>query len=78
MAVKANIHEAKSNLSKLIELMLEGEEVIIAKAGKPIARLVPIREREDERELGFYEGKIELLDDVDQPLPDDVAEEFYK
>jgi len=78
MPIKANIHDAKTNLSKLIKLAIEGEEVIIAKAGKPVAKLVPFVEKSTERELGFLKGKIELRDDIDEPLPEEIIEEFYK
>ncbi len=78
MPIKANIHDAKTNLSKLIKLAIEGEEVIIAKAGKPVAKLVPFVERGKERELDFLKGKIELRDDIDEPLPEEIIEEFYR
>ncbi|HDM78566.1 MAG TPA: type II toxin-antitoxin system Phd/YefM family antitoxin [Deltaproteobacteria bacterium] len=78
MPIKANIHDAKTNLSKLIKLAIEGEEVIIAKAGKPVAKLVPFVEKSKERKLGFLKGKIELRDDIDEPLPEKIIEEFYR
>ena len=78
MPIKANIHDAKTNLSKLIKLAIEGEEVIIAKAGKPVAKLIPFVEKSTERKLGFLKGKIELRDDIDEPLPEKIIEEFYK
>jgi len=65
MPIKANIHDAKTNLSKLIKLAIEGEDVIIARAGKPVAKLVPFVEKSKEREPGFLKGKIELRDDID-------------
>jgi prevent-host-death family protein len=71
----ANIHEAKSQLSKLIERALEGEDVIIAKAGRPVVRLVPVRTNETPRRGGQWKGKVRIADDFDT-LPDDIAKAF--
>lgn len=71
----ANIHEAKSRLSKLIEHALSGEEVIIAKAGQPMVRLVPIRPDETPRQGGQWKGKVRIAEDFDA-LPDDIAAAF--
>jgi prevent-host-death family protein len=71
----ANIHEAKSQLSKLIERALEGEEVIIARAGLPVVRLVPIRPDTSPRIGGQWKGRIKMTEDFDS-LPDDIAEAF--
>lgn len=71
----ANIHEAKSQLSKLIECALEGEEVVIAKAGKPIVKLVPIVVDESPRQGGQWKGRVRIADDFDE-LPPDIAEAF--
>ena len=57
MAKTVNIHEAKTHLSRLIEEVKEGAEIILAKAGKPCAKLVPLRAPE-ERPLGFVEGRV--------------------
>lgn len=74
---KVNIHEAKSQLSKLIELAKNGEEVVIAKNGKPQARLIACRETESRDSwLGMDAGKIWIADDFDI-LPDDILEAFY-
>ena len=72
---KANVHEAKTNLSKLIEQALNGEEVVIAKAGKPLVRLVPVRE-EKESVFGIDAGKMWIADDFDD-LPEDILAAFY-
>ena len=72
---KANVHEAKTNLSKLIERALDGEEVVIAKAGKPLVRLVPVRD-EKENCFGMDAGKIWIADDFDV-LSDDLMAAFY-
>ena len=68
----ANIHEAKSRLSQLIEHALNGEEVIIAKAGQPMVRLVPIRPDESPRTGGQWKGKVRIAGNFDT-LPDDIA-----
>ena len=72
---KANVHEAKTNLSKLIEQALNGEEVIIAKAGKPLVRLVPVRDEKEDC-FGMDAGKMWIADDFDV-LPDDLLAAFY-
>jgi prevent-host-death family protein len=71
----ANIHEAKSQLSKLVDRALEGEEVIIARAGLPVVRLVPIRPETSPRTGGQWKGRVKIADDFDS-LPDDIAEAF--
>jgi prevent-host-death family protein len=69
-----NIHEAKTHLSRLLEGVIEGEEIIIAKHGKPIARLVPFKKKTHQRRAGHLKGKIKINDNFDAPLPDDIAE----
>lgn len=64
---KVNMHEAKSQLSRLGKLAWAGEEVVIAKAGEPYLRLEPYRDRLEERQLGGLEGKIWLSPDFDEP-----------
>lgn len=71
-----NIHEAKTNLSRLIKAVVEGGEVVIAKAGKPMVRLVPFVEKKSPRRLGGLKGKIQIADDFDAPLPDDLQAAF--
>ena len=68
----ANIHEAKSQLSKLIDHAMSGEEVIIAKAGQPMVRLVPIRADDTPRLGGQWKGRVRIADDFDT-LPADIA-----
>ncbi|HNB54932.1 MAG TPA: type II toxin-antitoxin system Phd/YefM family antitoxin [Anaerolineales bacterium] len=65
-----NIHEAKTNLSKLLERVMLGEEIIIAKANKPIARLMPIETPTFERVPGNDAGKVIIAADFDAPLPE--------
>ncbi len=70
-----NIHEAKSQLSRLIERAEAGEEVIIARAGKPVAKLVAYREDQSPRRGGQWRGKVSISASFDE-LPDDVALAF--
>ena len=67
-----NIHDAKTHFSKLIERVQLGEEVVIAKAGRPVARLVPIVPDARGRRPGSAKGRIVVADDFDAPLPDDI------
>lgn len=70
-----NVHEAKTNLSRLLDQAAGGEDVVIAKAGVPVARLVPLRPA-TKRELGFERGRVFIAHDFDAPLPDDELERF--
>jgi prevent-host-death family protein len=71
-----NIHAAKTQLSRLVEDAAKGEEIIIAKAGRPVARLVPLVDAKRQRRLGVLAGKLTVSDDFDAPLPDDILDEF--
>jgi prevent-host-death family protein len=72
---EVNVHEAKTHLSRLLLRVAGGEEIVIARAGKPIARLVPI-EPGPKRLIGQDEGLFEVPDDFDAPLPDEVLALF--
>ncbi len=72
MATIVNMHEAKSTLSKLVEKVNDGEEVVIAKAGNPVARLVKY-EPQEPRELGGWEGKMWIADDFDDTPEELIA-----
>ena len=74
--MEVNIHEAKTNFSKLLQRVALGEEVIIAKAGTPVAKLVPVYPKNPKRPLGFYKGQIWIADDFNAPLPDDILAGF--
>jgi len=76
--MQINIHEAKTHFSKLIAQVNEGEEIIIAKAGKPVARLVAFEKKQLPRKPGSARGQISMSDDFNTPLPDDILESFYK
>lgn len=69
------IHEAKTHLSRLLRRVAAGEEIVIAKSGLPVARLVPF-EAPKNRMLGLDEGLFEIPDDFDSPLPDSLLGEF--
>jgi len=78
MSTQVNIYEAKSKFSKLISRAIAGEEIIIAKSGKPVAKLVPFAKPPKDRKAGSAKGKILVADDFDAPLPDEMLKEFYK
>lgn len=71
-----NIHEAKTHLSKLIEAAAEGEDIVIAKAGKPLVRMIPFAQPKPMRRLGGLKGKIRIAEDFDAPLPGDLMAAF--
>ena len=71
-----NIYEAKKHLSSLLQRASAGEEIIIAKAGQPIAKLVPVRPRGQTRRPGGWEGRVYIADDFDAPLPSDIQAAF--
>ena len=71
-----NVHQAKTQLSRLLEEVAAGQEIVIAKAGKPVARLVSLRAASKKRQLGILEGKLTMLPNFDAPLPDAILEVF--
>jgi prevent-host-death family protein len=71
-----NIHAAKTHLSRLVDDAAAGEEIIIAKAGKPVARLVPLAPSRPKRRLGILAGRMKVPEDFDAPLPDDILDAF--
>lgn len=71
-----NIHEAKTHLSRLVDEVSAGEELIIAKAGKPLARLVPIKLARPARKPGFLKGKMRIANDFDTALPSELIDAF--
>jgi prevent-host-death family protein len=70
----ATIHQAKTNLSRLIEKAEAGEEVIISRGAKPVVRLVPIESRANTRMPGMFKGEFELPDSFFDPLPPEELE----
>lgn len=73
--ITSNIHQAKSTLSQLIARAVAGEEVIIAKAGKPIARLIPYKAKTKPRRLGVWKGRVRIAADFDE-LPGPLQAAF--
>ena len=71
-----NVHAAKTNFSKLLARVATGEEIVIAKAGKPVAKLVPVEGKKGERPIGIDKGKIWMAPDFDE-LPEDFLNLFY-
>ena len=71
-----NIHEAKTHFSRLVDEAASGAEIIIAKAGKPVAKLVPLDAPRGGIRLGLLEGKYQVPDDFDDPLPPEVLAAF--
>jgi prevent-host-death family protein len=76
MPVTVNMHEAKSQLSRLVARVQEGEEILIAKSGKPVARLMRLEGKKAARRLGTAKGKVRIGKDFDAPVPG--FEEFYR
>jgi prevent-host-death family protein len=74
---EVNIHEAKTHLSRLLQRVAAGEEIVISRAGTPVARLVPIR-RAARRLLGVDRGLFDVPEDFDAPLSPEVLEAFER
>ena len=72
-----NVYEAKTKLSQIIEATLNGEEVIIARSGKPLVRMIPYL-KEGKRKLGTLKGKVKMAADFNDPLPEDLLADFYE
>ena len=71
-----NIYDAKTQLSRLLREVAAGEDIVIAKDGTPLARLIPFETTEEKRDLGFAKDRIVVSDDFDAPLPAELLEEF--
>jgi len=71
-----NVHAAKTQFSRLLDAVAGGEEIVIARAGKPVAKLVPIEAKPPKRQLGRMRGRLKVPSDFDAPLPDDVLDAF--
>jgi prevent-host-death family protein len=74
--ISVNVHEAKTHLSRLLKRVAAGEEILISKAGKPMAKLMPISKPQTNRVPGLDKGVVQIPDHFDAPLPDDVLELF--
>ena len=73
---QVNLHAAKTSLSRLVDEAVDGEEIIIAKAGKPLVRLMPVARGSTRRGFGADRGKIRICKDFDAPLPPAVLRAF--
>jgi len=73
---QVNIYEAKTQLSRLVEEVESGEEIVIARAGKPVARLTRVAPASAARRLGVLDGRFRIPDDFNAPLPDEVLAAF--
>ena len=79
MEKAVNVHDAKTHLSRLLERVEAGEEITLARAGRPVARLVPYRRRTEPRMPGALKGQIQLADDWDSPeVNAEIADLFYQ
>jgi prevent-host-death family protein len=74
--MEVNIYAAKTHLSRLIDQANAGEEVVITRHGRPVARLVPAEQVQTKRRLGTLKGKVWVAEDFDAPLPDDLLDLF--
>lgn len=74
--MQVNVLQAKTQLSKLLAAAEAGEDVVIARDGKPVVRLVPVQAPPAKRQPGTFKDQIWIGPDVDDPLPDDIAEAF--
>ena len=73
---QVNVHEAKTQLSKLLARVAAGEEIVIARDGTPVARLVPVEKKRAKRVPGMDAGKVWIADDFDDPLPPEIQKYF--
>ena len=76
MTTIVNVHQAKTHFSRLLDEVAAGGEVVIAKAGKPVARLVPLEPVVRKKKLGLLQGRISVPDDFDAPLPPEILKDF--
>lgn len=77
MATQVNMHQAKTRLSKLVKQAEQGEDVLLARAGKPVARIVPIAPEKPTGRIGFLEGQFNVPDDIKTPFAEEIEEMFY-
>jgi len=75
MATQVNVHEAKTHLSKLLERVEAGEEIVVARAGRPVARLVPHQPARARRQPGSAKGRVEILPGFDE-YDEQIAHDF--
>ncbi len=75
--MEVNIHEAKTHLSRILTRVVAGEEVVISKAGKPLARLIPFHKPAKKRVLGRGRGLMKIPRTFNEPLPKEILEAFH-
>ena len=75
--MQINIHDAKTHFSRIINQVLQGDDIVIARDGKPLIRLIPYSEEANVRRGGQLKGLIEISDDFDAPLPPEILKQFY-
>jgi prevent-host-death family protein len=73
MSAIVNVHDLKTHYSKYLEQVMHGKEVVLGKHGKPVAKIVPLPQRQQPRKPGILAGKIWIDDDFDEPLPELIA-----
>lgn len=71
-----NLYEAKTSLSRLVDRAANGEEIILSKAGRPMAKLVPYQRSPEPRQPGGWEGRVRISEDFDAPLPPEIEDAF--
>jgi len=76
--MEVNIHEAKTHFSRLLERVAMGEEIVIAKAGTPVAKLVPLKSARPKFKFGSAKGEFVVPDDFNDPLAKEIEDLFYK
>jgi prevent-host-death family protein len=76
--MEVNVHEAKTHFSRLLERVAMGEEIVIAKAGTPVAKLVPLKSARPKFKFGSAKGEFVVPDDFNDPLPREIEDLFYK
>jgi antitoxin (DNA-binding transcriptional repressor) of toxin-antitoxin stability system len=76
MKPPVNIYDAKTQLSRLVDQAMQGEDVVIARSGKPVARLTRLGPQPKKRRLGLLDGQFKIPDDFNAPLPTDVLAAF--
>ena len=75
--IKVNVHEAKTELSRLLNRVIAGEEVVISRAGKPVARLIPVEPPRPASRLGLDKSRWKAPEDFNDPLPEEILKAFW-
>ena len=75
-AKQVNVNHAKTHLSKLLAEVEKGHEIVVARAGKPVAKIIPFKEKKNRMTFGDWKGKIWIAEDFDAPLPDELMKDW--